>query len=102
MIINPVGERCAKGHLQAFDLQQFDHYYEFRRVKDEVVKLTKTRPAILYCFKHFKHNSFDADHRIVDAFVLTTISHKLLRIWYIQRNYKIYSAIREAVKYITN
>lgn len=100
-IINPAGDRCEKGHLQEFDLNQFSFYREFYRIKNQVIKLTKTRPGILYCLKHYHRGKFDGEHRIIDAFVLTDTHYKLIRIWYISNSYKNMSAVDEAIKYFT-
>ena len=104
--IRPYGEtECngftsEPGHLQNWDLTKniiagvLPH-----RIREEVRKLTHDRGGIIYNFHHW-----NGDRRIDDGFVLTTRhdDYKLIKVWYVNNDWRARAAVDEAVKYVTN
>ena len=85
-----------KGHLQDYDLSRNIVSLPYL-IREEVRKLTYDLGGIIYDFHHWNGNN-----RIVDGFVLTTPNHTLVKIWYINRDWRAMGAVDEAIKYITN
>lgn len=86
------------GHLQNWDLTKnivVMPYY----IREEVRKLTHENGGIIYNFHHWNR-----DKRIDDGFVLTTQhdDYKLIKVWYVNSNWRAKAAVDEAIKYITN
>ncbi len=84
------------GHLQNYDLTKSIVRLP-SNIKEEVRKLTHDNGGIIYNFHHW-----NGDKRIDDGFVLTTKDYNLIKVWYINQNWKAKAAVDEAVKYITN
>ena len=72
------------GYLQNYDIE-------------EVRKLTHGNGGIVYNFHHWSGSK-----RIDDGIILTTKDYELVKVWYINQNWKARAAVDEAVKYITN
>ena len=88
------------GHLQNWDLtQHFTSSILPGHIRQEVRELTRDQKAILYNFHHW-----NGRRRIDDGWVLTSDSqeYKLIRVWYINPDWRAVEAVNEAIKYITN
>lgn len=102
--VRPHGEtECNRltfepGHLQDWDLTKniVANTLPYH-IREEVRQLTHDDGGIIYNFHHWK-----GDRRIDDGFVLTTEDYKLVKVWYINRNWRAKAAVDEAVNYITN
>ena len=102
--IRPYGEtECngftnPPGHLQNYDLTKNIVILLYHiHIREKVRDLTHDNGGIIYDFHHW-----NGSKRIVDGFVLTTKGHALVKVWYVNRNWKARAAVNEAVKYITN
>ena len=104
--IRPYGEtECngfirPPGHLQNWDLTRnivadtLPH-----QIREEIRKLTHNDGGIIYNFHHW-----NGDKRVDDGFVLTTRhdDYRLIKVWYVNQDWRARVAIDEATKYITN
>ena len=84
-----------EGHLQEYDLSKSIVKLP-QRIKEVVRFLTHDEGGIIYHFRHYSGN-----RRIDDGFVFTTKDHKLLRVWYVNRDWRAMGAVDEAIKYVT-
>jgi len=68
-------------------------------IREQVRRLTHDRGGIIYNFHHW-----NGDKRIDDGFVLTTRydDYKLVKVWYVNRDWRAMAAVDEAIKYITS
>ena len=104
--IRPYGElECngftnPPGHLQDWDLTKnivantLPHH-----IREEIRLLTHDDGGIIYNFHHWQ-----GDKRIDDGFVLTSQhdDYKLIKVWYVNKDWRAIAAVDEAIKYITN
>ncbi len=104
--IRPYGEtECngftnPPGHLQDWDLTKNIVADTLPyHICEEIRKLTHDNGGIIYNFHHW-----NGDRRIDDGFVLTTRHDdcKLIKVWYVNRDWRAQAAVDEAVKYIAN
>jgi len=95
------GNKCQPGELQNYDLTKNmvgkDLPDCIRREIKEMLGEDKT--GIVYHFHHWNRGK-----RIDDGIVLTTADDKpkLLKVWYLNRNWKAQDAVNEAIKYIAD
>lgn len=88
------------GYLQNYDLSKNIVGMVPQHIANTVKELGREMSLILYNFHHWRDGK-----RIEDGWVLTTEddnSYRLLRTWYINRDWRARAALDEAVKYITN
>lgn len=99
MTTNPVGEEKPQGYLQNWDLTRNIVADLPHHIREEVKKLTRDTRGIIYNFHHW-----NGDKRIDDGFVLTAgyDGYKLIKVWYINPDWRARGAVDEAIKYITN
>lgn len=104
--VRPYGEtECngftnPPGHLQNYDLTKNIVAGTLPyHIREKVRELTRDTGGIIYNFHHWNDGK-----RIDDGFVLTTRhdDYKLIKVWYVNRDWRARAAIDEAVKYITN
>lgn len=88
------------GHLQNYDLTKNIvgdtlPYW----IREETRRLTHDDGGILYNFHHW-----NGGRRVDDGFVLTSrhYEYRLIKVWYINHDWRAQAAVDEAVKYITN
>lgn len=105
----------SPGHLQDWDLTKNIVVLPCH-IREEVRRLTHDNGGIIYNFHHWNGNK-----RIDDGFVLTTRyssedpfvadlrkasevpdDPKLIKVWYVNQDWRARAAVDEAVKYITN
>ena len=84
------------GHLQNYDLTKSIVKLP-SNIQVDVRLMTHGNGGIIYDFHHYNGNN-----RIIDGFVLTTKDYKLMKVWYINRDWRARAAVDEAIKYITN
>lgn len=88
------------GHLQDWDLTKnivaniLPGY-----IREQIRELTHDKGGIIYNFHHW-----NGDRRIDDGFVLTTRhdDYQLIKVWYINTDWRAKGAVDEVIKYITN
>jgi hypothetical protein len=90
------------GHLQNYDLtKNVVASILPSHIREQVRKLTHDDGGIIYNFHHW-----NGDKRIDDGFVLTTSKpykeYKLIKVWYVNNDWRAVEAVTEAIKYITN
>jgi len=87
------------GHLQNYDLTKnivadILPYH----IREEIRQLTHNGGGIIYNFHHWQGGKC-----INDGFVLTRRDdHKLIEVWYVNKDWRAIAAVDEAIKYITN
>lgn len=84
------------GHLQEWDLTKNIVKLPLL-IKEEVRQLTHDKGGIIYHFHHW-----NGDKRIDDGFVLTSEGNDLVKVWYVNNDWRAMEAVNETVKYITN
>lgn len=106
--IRPYGEtECngftnPPGHLQDWDLTKNIVVKLPYNIREQVRNLTHDNGGIIYDFHHWNGGMGSFSKKIVDGFVLTTKDYKLIKVWYVNRDWRARAAVDEAVKYITN
>ena len=90
------GKVNPEGHLQDWDLTK-NIVKLPSHIKEVVRQLTHDNGGIIYHFRHYS-----GDKKIDDGYVLTTTDYKLVKVWYINRDWRAMGAVDEAIKYITN
>jgi hypothetical protein len=86
------------GHLQNWDLTKNIVADTLpSAIREQIRELTYDKGGIVYNFHHWNGNK-----RIDDGFVLTTRDehHKLVKVWYVNTNWRARAAVKEAIKYI--
>lgn len=92
------GHQSPPGHLQNWDLTKnivantLPH-----QLREEIRELTREKGGIVYNFHHWH-----GDRRINDGIVLTTKEHDLVKVWYLNQNWRAREAVSEALKYVVN
>lgn len=84
------------GHLQEWDLAK-NIVKLPSRIKEVVRQLTHDNGGIIYHCRHY-----NGEKRIDDGYVLTTTDYKLVKVWYINQDWRARGAVDEVIKYITN
>ena len=88
------------GHLQNQDLTKniVANTLPYH-IREQIRRLTHDNGGIIYNFHHR-----DGDKRIDDGFVLTTRhdAYKLVKVWYVNQDWRAQAAVDEEVKYIAN
>ncbi len=104
--IRPYGEiECngftnPPGHLQDWDLTKNIVADTLPyHIRQEIRTLTHDRGGIIYNFHHW-----NGGKRKTDGLVLTTRhdDYKLIKVWYVNENWRARAAVDEAIWYITN
>lgn len=92
-----VYKTVPKGQLQDFDLKGFVDKgipsYILSFIREEL----KDKSGILYLFRHWNNGQM-----FKHGYVLTDTENNLIKVWYMNNNYKSISVVDEAIKYITN
>lgn len=94
----------ALGHLQDYDLTKNIVASSLpSHIREEIRRLTRENGGIVYNFHHWTFTP-KGEGRIDDGIVLTTRhdDHRLVKVWYLNQNWKAMAAVDEAVKYIIN